>query len=148
MTATLEPNGSTVILHIDPESIRVPQLTEKISLSSTSAQPTASRLQSDMQDLLVEAVQKYHEGSKQEQFKLGNDRWTAYVDPDGSFLVKNESKRTVCRGNYKTNEMLLPLKEEAAAQLQEMIAQREEELLQSIDTPSLKPIKTRQQIEA
>jgi len=148
MTATLEPNGSTVILHIDPESIRLPQLTEKISLSSTSTQPTASSLQSDMQDLLVEAVQKYHEGSKQEQFKLGNDRWTAYVDPDGSFLVKNESKRTVCRGNYKTNEMLLPLKEEAAAQLQEMIAQREEELLQSLDTSSLKPIKKRQQIEA
>lgn len=58
------------------------------------------------------------------QFKVG-DKWTAYVQPTGDFIVRNEARRTICRGNLNTGEETLPLSEEYANDLEKMVAARE-----------------------
>ena len=41
------------------------------------------------------------------------------------FIVRNEGKRTICRGNLKTEEEIFPLSEERASELEVMILERE-----------------------
>jgi len=58
-----------------------------------------------------------------EQFKIGS-HWTAYVQPSGDFIVRNEGKRTICRGNLQTGEEIFPLSEVAASELEDMVLER------------------------
>jgi hypothetical protein len=58
------------------------------------------------------------------QFKVG-DQWTAYVQPTGDFIVRNEARRTICRGNLHTGEETVPLSEEYAGELERMLVERE-----------------------
>ncbi|MBW4471572.1 MAG: hypothetical protein KME45_14365 [Stenomitos rutilans HA7619-LM2] len=51
------------------------------------------------------------------QFKVG-DQWTAYVQPTGDFIVRNEARRTICRGNLHTGEETMSLSEEYAGELE------------------------------
>ena len=41
------------------------------------------------------------------------------------FIVRNEGKRTICRGNLKTVEEIFPLSEERASELEVMILERD-----------------------
>jgi hypothetical protein len=58
------------------------------------------------------------------QFKVG-DKWTAYVQPTGDFIVRNEARRTICRGNLHTGEETVPLSEDSAGELEGMLVERE-----------------------
>lgn len=57
------------------------------------------------------------------QFKVG-DKWTAYVQPTGDFIVRNEARRTICRGNLHTGEETVPLSEHSAGELERMLVER------------------------
>ena len=59
------------------------------------------------------------------QFKVG-DKWTAYVQLKGDFIVRNEAKRTICRGNLHTGEETVPLSENYAGELEGMLVEREQ----------------------
>ncbi|KAM3092129.1 hypothetical protein ACKFKG_23325 [Phormidesmis sp. 146-35] len=58
------------------------------------------------------------------QFKVGN-KWTAYVQPTGDFIIRNEARRTICRGNLHTGEETVPLSEDSAGELEKMLVERE-----------------------
>ena len=58
------------------------------------------------------------------QFKVG-DKWTAYVQPTGDFIVRNEARRTICRGNLHTGEETVLLSEDSAGELEGMLVERE-----------------------
>ncbi|MDF5724411.1 MAG: hypothetical protein PUP91_28915, partial [Rhizonema sp. PD37] len=94
----------------------------------TTTQINMSDWRQEMQDLLFEAVNNTYkrkieiepDNTETKQFKIGNS-WTAYVQPNGDFFVRTDSKRTICKGNIHTGEEILPLTETGALQLQEMI---------------------------
>lgn len=56
------------------------------------------------------------------------DKWTAYVQPTGDFIVRNEARRTICRGNLHTGEETVPLSEDYAGELEKMLVERERSL--------------------
>jgi hypothetical protein len=58
------------------------------------------------------------------QFKVG-DQWTAYVQPTGDFIIRNEARRTICRGNLHMGEETVPLSEDSAGELEGMLVERE-----------------------
>ena len=58
------------------------------------------------------------------QFRVGN-KWDAYVQPTGDFIVRNEARRTICRGNLHTGEETVPLSEAYAGELERMLVERE-----------------------
>lgn len=77
---------------------------------------------------LVTAVSATYEqqrsnGSEIAQFRVG-DKWTAYVQPTGDFIVRNETRRTICRGNLHTGEETVPLPVDAAAELGRMLVEK------------------------
>lgn len=47
------------------------------------------------------------------------------MQTSGDFIVRNEGKRTICRGNLQTGEEIFPLSEAAANELEDMILERE-----------------------
>jgi hypothetical protein len=59
------------------------------------------------------------------QFRVG-DRWTAYVQPTGDFIVRNEARRTVCRGNLRSGKETMPLSEDYTGELERMLLEREQ----------------------
>jgi len=58
------------------------------------------------------------------QFKVG-DKWTAYVQLTGDFIVRNEARRTICRGNLHTGEETVLLSGDYAGELEGMLMERE-----------------------
>ena len=126
--ASLSPLGATVVLNIDPNSIRLPAAQSETQTDTIPQDNTSSDWRKEMQDLLFEAVSNTYkrrqeiepDNTETKQFKIGNS-WTAYVQPNGDFFVRSESKRTICKGNIHTGEEVLPLSDAAALQLQEMI---------------------------
>lgn len=138
MTATLEPEGNNIILHIDPKSLQLPEVKDEINepkngihnsqsdnAADTNIKPRRN-LQEDMQEILVTTIKKHYEATSSDRFSL-NGTWTVYAETDGDFSVRNESNRTVCRGNYQTGEILKDLTEEAAEQLQEIMDEDDRE---------------------
>ncbi|WP_265276971.1 hypothetical protein [Nostoc sp. KVJ3] len=135
--ATLQPDGSSVILKVNPESINLPEipLPESEPKLDTAGQFRAIHRElwrKEMFDNLVGAIATTYEqrqanqsaSNEIEQFKIGS-HWTAYVQPSGDFIVRNEGKRTICRGNLQTCEEIFPLSEERASELEAMILERE-----------------------
>lgn len=59
-----------------------------------------------------------------EQFKIGS-HWIAHKQSSGDFIVRNECKRTICRGNLQTGEEIFPFSEERASEVEAMILERE-----------------------
>lgn len=126
--ASLSPLGATVVLNIDPNSIRLPAAQSETQTDTIPQDNTSSDWRKEMQDLLFEAVSTTYkrrqeiepDNTETKQFKIGNS-WTAYVQPNGDFFVRSESKRTICKGNIHTGEEVLPLSDAGALQLQEMI---------------------------
>ncbi|MCC5623909.1 hypothetical protein LC574_22510, partial [Nostoc sp. CHAB 5715] len=107
--ATLQPDGSSIILKVNPESINLPEvpLPESEPKLDTAGQFRAIHREfwrKEMFDNLVEAIATTYEqrqanqsaSNEIEQFKIGS-HWTAYVQPSGDFIVRNEGKRTICR---------------------------------------------------
>ncbi|MFN6456092.1 MAG: hypothetical protein RM022_028395 [Nostoc sp. EfeVER01] len=138
--ATLQPDGSSIILKVNPESINLPE----VPLPESESEPkldTAGQFRAihrelwrkEMFDNLVGAIATTYEqrqvnqsaSNEIEQFKIGS-HWTAYVQPSGDFIVRNEGKRTICRGNLQTGEEIFPLSEERASELEAMILEREQ----------------------
>ena len=135
--ATLQPDGSSVILKVNPESINLPEvpLPESEPKLDTTGQFRAIHRElwrKEMFDNLVGAIAITYEqrqanqsaSNEIEQFKIGS-HWTAYVQSSGDFIVRNEGKRTICRGNLQTGEEIFPLSEERASELEAMILERE-----------------------
>ncbi|MCC2691558.1 hypothetical protein [Nodularia sp. LEGE 04288] len=136
--ATLKPDGSSIILKVNPESIHLPEV---VLPESEAEVDTAGQFGSLNQDVwrkemfenLVGAIaityaQRQANQSTTneiEQFKIG-ERWTAYVQSSGDFIVRNQDKRTICRGNLHTDEEIFPLSEAAASELEEMILERKQ----------------------
>jgi len=58
------------------------------------------------------------------QFKVG-DKWTAYVQLTGDFIVRNEARRTICRGNLHTGEETVLLSGDYAGEVEGMLMERE-----------------------
>ncbi len=135
--ATLKPEGSSIILKVNADSIELPDVTlteSELKLDNAGELRAIHRefWRQEMFDNLVEAIgityeqrQANQSESKEiEQFKIGG-QWTAYVQSSGDFIVRNENKRTICRGNIHTGEEIFPLSEAAASELEEMILERE-----------------------
>jgi hypothetical protein len=136
-TATLQPDNSSVVLKVNPESIQLPEVTlpESEAKLDTAGQFRAIHREfwrKEMFDNLVGAISityqqriaNQSESKEIEQFKIGG-QWTAYVQRNGDFIVRNEDKRTICRGNIHTGEEIFPLSEAAASELEEMVLERE-----------------------
>ena len=111
-----------------PNSIRLPAAKSETQTDTIPQDNTSSDWRKEMQDLLFEAVSNTYkrrqeiepDNTETKQFKIGNS-WTAYVQPNGDFFVRSESKRSICKGNIHTGEEVLPLSDAGALQLQEMI---------------------------
>ncbi|MEH2420480.1 MAG: hypothetical protein V7K48_05890 [Nostoc sp.] len=135
--ATLQPDSSSIILKVNSESINLPEvpLPESEPKLDTAGQFRAIHRdlwRQEMFDNLVVAIATTKEqrqanqsaSNEIEQFKIGS-HWTAYVQPTGDFIVRNEGKRTICRGNLQTGEEIFPLSEERASELEAIILERE-----------------------
>jgi hypothetical protein len=135
--ATLKPEGSSIILKVNADSIELPDVTlpeSEPKLDNAGELRAIHRefWRKEMFDNLVEAIgityeqrqANQSENKEIEQFKIGG-QWTAYVQRSGDFIVRNENKRTICRGNIHTGEEIFPLSEAAASELEEMILERE-----------------------
>ena len=127
--ANLRPEGSSVVLKLNPDSIQLPQPVLPGAESAQSSELDRDQWRREMFSGLVTAVATIYEqqrsgGSEIAQFKVG-DQWTAYVQPTGDFIVRNEARRTICRGNLHTGEETVPLSEGSAGELEEMLVERE-----------------------
>jgi hypothetical protein len=127
--AKLCPEGSSVVLKVNPDSIQLPEPVLPRSEPIQSSEVNRDQWRREMFEGLVVAVSKTYEeqrssGSEIAQFKMG-DKWTAYVQPTGDFIIRNEGRRTICRGNLNTGEETLPLSEEYANDLEKMMAARQ-----------------------
>jgi hypothetical protein len=113
---------------VNPDSIQLPEPVLPRSEPIQSSEVNRDQWRREMFEGLVVAVSKTYEeqrssGSEIAQFKMG-DKWTAYVQPTGDFIIRNEGRRTICRGNLNTGEETLPLSEEYANDLEKMMAAR------------------------
>lgn len=127
--ANLRPEGSSVVLKLNPDSIQLPEPVLPSAELAQSSELDRDQWRREMFSGLVTAVATTYEqrrsgDSEIAQFKVG-DKWTAYVQPTGDFIIRNEARRTICRGNLNTSEETLPLSEEYANDLEEMMAARE-----------------------
>lgn len=117
---------------------RAGQLPELVLPSSELVQTSEmdrDQWRKEMFEGLVTAVGKTYERQRSSdseitQFKVG-DKWTAYVQPMGDFIVRNEARRTICRGNLHTYEEIVRLSEEYADELERMSVEREQSSHQS-----------------
>lgn len=127
--AKLRPEGSSVVLKVNPDSIQLPESILPGSESIQVSEMDRNQWRREMFEGLVTAVGETYEQQRSScseiaQFKVGN-KWTAYVQPTGDFIIRNEGRRTICRGNLNTGEETLPLSEEYANDLEKMMAARE-----------------------
>ena len=127
--ANLRPEGSSVVLKVNPDSIQLPEPVLPGAESVQSSERDRDQWRREMFAGLVTAVATTYEqrrsgDSEIAQFKVGN-KWTAYVQPTGDFIIRNEARRTICRGNLHTGEETVPLSEDSAGELEEMLVERE-----------------------
>lgn len=126
--ATLRPEGSSVVLKLNPDSIQLPESALPSSEGLQSADRDRNQWRRELFEGLVTAVGTTYEQRLGEagiaQFKVG-EQWTAYVQPTGDFIIRNEAKQTICRGNLQTRDETVPLTEEYAAELERMLLKQE-----------------------
>jgi hypothetical protein len=127
--ANLRPEGSSVVLKVNPDSIQLPEPVLPGAESAQSSELDREQWRREMFAGLVTAVATTYEQRRSgdaeiAQFKVG-DKWTAYVQPTGDFIIRNEVRRTICRGNLHTSEETVPLSEECAGELERMLVERE-----------------------
>jgi len=127
--ANLRPEGSSVVLKLNPDSIQLPELVLPDAESVQSSELDRDQWRREMFSGLVIAVATTYEqrrsgDSEIAQFKVG-DKWTAYVQPTGDFIVRNEARRTICRGNLHTGEETVLLSEDYADELRRMLVEIE-----------------------
>ena len=123
------------MLKVNPDSIQLPEPVLPGAESVQSSELDRDQWRREMFSGLVTAVATTYEQRRSgdaeiAQFKVG-DQWTAYVQPMGDFIVRNEAKRTICRGNLHTGEETVPLSEDYAGELERMLVERERSLRQS-----------------
>jgi len=82
--------------------------------------------------------QQQSDGSEIAQFKVG-DKWTAYVQPTGDFIVRNEARRTICRGNLHTSEEMVSLSKGYAWELEMLFSGRERSPYENVQKISERP---------
>jgi RNA dependent RNA polymerase len=128
--ANLRPEGSSVVLKLNPDSIQLPELVLPGAEAVQSSELDRDQWRKEMFSGLVTAVATTYEQRRSgdaeiAQFKVG-DKWTAYVQPTGDFIVRNEAKRTICRGNLNTGEETVSLSEEYAGELERMLVERDQ----------------------
>ena len=128
--ANLRPEGSSVVLKVNPDSIQLPEPVLPGAESAQSSELDRDQWRREMFSGLVIAVATTYEQRRSgdaeiAQFKVG-DQWTAYVQPTGDFIVRNEARRTICRGNLHTGEETVPLSEDSAGELEGMLVEREQ----------------------
>jgi hypothetical protein len=133
--ANLRPEGSSVVLKVNPDSIQLPEPVLPSAESAQSSELDRDQWRREMFAGLVTAVATTYEqrqsgDSEIAQFKVG-DQWTAYVQPTGDFIVRNEARRTICRGNLHTGEETVALSEDSAGELERMLVERERSTHQS-----------------
>jgi hypothetical protein len=126
--ATLRPEGSSVLLKVNPDSIQLPNPALTDSDSVQTVETERENWRREMAEGLMTAIATtYNQQSSKDtevaQFRVG-DRWTAYVQPTGDFIVRNEARRTVCRGNLHNGEESVPLSESDAGELERMLVER------------------------
>ncbi|MEP0874029.1 hypothetical protein NDA01_30465 [Trichocoleus desertorum AS-A10] len=126
--ATLRPEGSSVVLKLNLNSIQLPESALPSSESVQSSDGNRNQWRKELFEGLVMAVGTTYEqcsgGARIAQFKLG-EQWMAYVQPTGDFIIRNESKQTICRGNLHTGDETVPLAEEYADELERMLLKQE-----------------------
>ena len=127
--ANLRPEGSSVVLKLNPDSIQLSEPVLPGAEAVQSSERDRDQWRKEMFSGLVTAVATTYEQRRSgdaeiAQFKVG-DQWTAYVQPTGDFIVRNEAKRTICRGNLHTGEETVLLSEEYAGKLEGMLVGRE-----------------------
>ena len=126
--ANLRPEGSSVVLKLNPDSIQLPEPVLPGAEAVQSSELDRDQWRKEMFAGLVTAVATTYEQQRSgdaeiAQFKVGN-QWTAYVQPTGDFIVRNEARRTICRGNLHTGEETVPLSEDSAGELEGMLVGR------------------------
>ena len=117
-----------MVLRLNPDSIQLPEPVLLGAESVQSSEMDRSQWRREMFSGLVTAVattykQQRSGNSEIAQFKVG-DKWTAYVQPTGDFIVRNEARRTICRGNLHTGEETVPLSEEYTGEFERMLGER------------------------
>lgn len=117
------------MLKLNPDSIQLPEPVLPGAEAVQSFELDRDQWRKEMFSGLVTAVATTYEQRRSgaaeiAQFKVG-DQWTAYVQPTGDFIVRNEARRTICRGNLHTGEETVSLSEEYAGELERMMAARE-----------------------
>jgi hypothetical protein len=127
--AKLRPEGSSVVLKVNPDSIQLPEPVLPGSEPIQNSEVDRDQWRREMFQGLVAAVSKTYEQQRSSssdivQLKVG-DKWTAYVQSTGDFIVRNEARRTICRGNLHTGEETVPLTEDCAGELERMLMERE-----------------------
>jgi hypothetical protein len=127
--ANLRPEGSSLVLKLNPDSIQLPEPVLPGAESVQSFELDRDQWRREMFSGLVTAVATTYEQRRSgdaeiAQFKVG-DKWTAYVQPTGDFIVRNAARRTICRGNLHTGEETVPLSEYSAGELERMLVERE-----------------------
>ncbi|MBE9179311.1 hypothetical protein IQ268_12140 [Oculatella sp. LEGE 06141] len=127
--ANLRPEGSSVVLKLNPDSIQLPEPVLPGAEAVQSSELDRDQWRKEMFSGLVTAVATTYEQRRSgnaeiAQFKVG-DKWTAYVQPTGDFIVRNEARRTICRGNLHTGEETVSLSEDSAGDLEGMLVERE-----------------------
>jgi hypothetical protein len=132
--AKLRPEGSSVVLRVNPDSIQLPEPILPGSEPAQGSELDRNQWRREIFEGLVTAVgttyeQQRSSDSEIAQFKAG-DKWTAYVQPTGDFIIRNEARLTICRGNLHTGEETVPISEEYAGELERMLVERERSLYQ------------------
>ncbi|NJR61005.1 MAG: hypothetical protein HC769_20555 [Cyanobacteria bacterium CRU_2_1] len=127
--ANLRPEGSSVVLKVNPDSIQLPEPVLPSAESAQSSELDREQWRREMFLGLVTAVATTYEqtrlgDSEIAQFKVC-DKWTAYVQSTGDFIIRNEARRTICRGNLHTGEETMPLSKDSAGELEGMLVERE-----------------------
>ena len=135
--ANLRPEGSSVVLKLNPDSIQLPEPVFPDAESVQSSELDRDQWRRQMFSGLVTAVaityeQQQSGDSEIAQFKVG-DQWTAYVQPTGDFIVRNEARRTICRGNLHTGEETMPLSESYVGELERMLVERERSPIRGLE---------------
>ena len=136
--ANLRPEGSSVVLKVNPDSIQLPEPVLPGAESVQSSELDRDQWRREMFSGLVTAIATTYEqrrsgDSEIAQFKVG-DKWTAYVQPTGDFIVRNEARRTICRGNLYTGEETVPLSEDYSGELERMVGKRNYRVTQTTPT--------------
>ena len=88
--ANLRPEGSSVVLKLNPDSIQRPELVLPGAESAQSSELDRDQWRREMFSELVTAVATTYEQRRSgdaeiAQFKVG-DKWTAYVQPTDDFI--------------------------------------------------------------